>query len=1025
MSVPTPKAAMLPLLVVLFVLSGAAGLFYEAVWSRYLSLFVGHDAYARVITLVIFLGGMGIGALVVSARSARLKDPLMAYAMVEAIIGLVGLVFHDTIYQPVVGWAYESVFPALGGGPLLLAFQWALAGLLILPQSILLGATFPLMTAGALRRLPREPGNTLSILYFANSLGAASGVLIAGFWLYAAAGLPGTLAAAAILNLVVALGSIMAAKAWAVPALGTEAMTGSGDDEVRVETGRRSRLADTDVAGRLGLRGLTRLLLALAAGTAIASFVYEVAWIRMLSLVLGSSTHAFELMLSAFILGLSLGSLWIRHRSDRLDDPLRTLVIVQIVMGGLAVASLPLYVESFGWISAILAAVARTPDGYIAFTVSRYAVCLAIMLPATFCAGMTLPLMTRMLLQAGAGERAIGAVYSANTLGSIVGAALTGLSLLPLLGLKITLIFGAVLDMALGLLAAWGLSLAGRPARRLAVVGAGIVTAGAALVLFALPWDQRLLMSGVFRTGRSTISRDREILFHADGRTATVHASLIRSSGYKILSTNGKADGSLSSKWFQVCNPDSTSPFTGDDGAQALLALIALSHAPDSRLAAVIGYGTGMSSHFLLGSRALQELVTIEIEPAMVRGARQFYPANRRVFDDPRSTVAYDDARAYFAASKRKFELLLSEPSNPWVSGVSGLFTVEFYAQAKRYLTPDGIFAQWVQTYEMNDDLVLSVLAGIHEQFGDYRVFLVSDNDLLIVATPAQRLPLPDWTVFSWPAVKADLCAVGPVTDAALDRLAILDRMGVAPLLDGNTGTNSDFYPSLDLGAERARFLARRAAGFASVGEGVLPFVSLTKAGAEDLDLKQGNALEQISTVRRLQVANLLRRDAAASGIDDERYQVTQWMGSLSAPTASWRAWTRDFWAVFRLTHVHPLGPDSALFARAAGYAGAHGAPEPVRGVIEFAAALAERNYVKAADAAQRLVAEAGAGRSWVPTDDLLDGAVLSLAATGRGEEAQQAFDLLRKYSARPAGDLRQALLKSYADRARIGTQTP
>ena len=225
---------MIAVLALLFALSGAAGLFYEAVWSRYLSLFVGHDAYAQVLTLMIFLGGMGVGALGVSRRTARIRDPLFAYAIVELIIGIVGLGFHDTLYMPVTGWAYDRLFPALGNGVPLVLSKWALAGVLILPQSILLGATFPLMTAGVLRRMPAQPGRTLSVLYFTNSLGAAVGVLVTGFGLYALAGLPGTLIAAAMLNLVVALGAIVVARVRRLEVSGERV-------EVRGEKDHRAR----------------------------------------------------------------------------------------------------------------------------------------------------------------------------------------------------------------------------------------------------------------------------------------------------------------------------------------------------------------------------------------------------------------------------------------------------------------------------------------------------------------------------------------------------------------------------------------------------------------------------------------------------------------------------------------------------------------------------------------------------------------------------------------------------------------
>ncbi|HEY4659677.1 MAG TPA: hypothetical protein VIH11_09225, partial [Gemmatimonadaceae bacterium] len=166
------------LLVTVFVLSGAAGLIYESIWSRYLGLFVGHSADAQVIVLVIFLGGMSLGAALAARYSERIREPLVGYAAVEIAVGLIGLVFHD-IFQSVSGVAYATLFPALAGGAALVAVKWLLAGLLILPQSILLGATFPLMSAGLIRRVSADgatdSGRALAVLYFANSIGAAAG----------------------------------------------------------------------------------------------------------------------------------------------------------------------------------------------------------------------------------------------------------------------------------------------------------------------------------------------------------------------------------------------------------------------------------------------------------------------------------------------------------------------------------------------------------------------------------------------------------------------------------------------------------------------------------------------------------------------------------------------------------------------------------------------------------------------------------------------------------------------------------
>jgi hypothetical protein len=428
---------MIQALYFLFVLSGAAGLIYESIWTRYLGLFVGHDAYAQIIVLVIFLGGMSAGAMGISRWTNRVKEPLYGYVAVELVVGCIGLLFHD-VFQGTTGWAYRSVYPHLGGSWLLTGAKWGIAGGLILPQSILLGMTFPLMSAGVIRLSPGRPGRKLSLLYFSNSLGAAVGVLIAGFYLVELAGLPGTLLAAAMLNLFVAAACLCVMVA---------ARRRAGGDE----TGRAAQPQHSyPTTAGAATAGLERLLLFTSLGTAVASFIYEIDWIRMLALVLGSATHSFELMLSAFILGLALGAWWIRARADRLKNPLRTLGLVQWTMGLLALATLPLYIYSFEWIGVLVTTFTRSDSGYTGFTIAKYALCLLVMFPATFCAGMTLTLITRTLLGAGSGERAIGAVYAWNTLGSILGVALGGLVLLPLIGLKPMLIAGAAIDIALG-----------------------------------------------------------------------------------------------------------------------------------------------------------------------------------------------------------------------------------------------------------------------------------------------------------------------------------------------------------------------------------------------------------------------------------------------------------------------------------------------------------------------------------------------------------------------------------------------
>src|SRR3954470_8982802 len=253
-----PRAA----LYLLFTASGFAGLIYESIWTQYLKFFVGHAAYAQSLVLVVFMGGMAAGAAWCARRSARMANPLTTYAGVEALVGLAALVFHAT-FVAVTDWSYESLLPALGNEWLALGAKIFVSCALILPQSILLGATFPLMSAALVRAHPRSTGESLAMLYFANSLGAAAGVLTSGFVLIAAYGLPGTLHVAGAMNLAIALGVALVARP----------------------------LHDRPLPAQRGDGQGLMLLLSVAFFTGLASFVYEVSWIRMLSLVLGASTH--------------------------------------------------------------------------------------------------------------------------------------------------------------------------------------------------------------------------------------------------------------------------------------------------------------------------------------------------------------------------------------------------------------------------------------------------------------------------------------------------------------------------------------------------------------------------------------------------------------------------------------------------------------------------------------------------------------------------------------------------------------
>ena len=977
---------MLSALYLLFFLSGAAGLMYESIWTRYLALLVGHGAYAQIFVMTIFLGGMAIGSLVVQRVTERLKSPLAWYAGVEAVIGLLALVFHPTFVW-LSGFAYDSLFPALVRWPVAqLGLKWVLAAILILPQSVLLGATFPLMSAGILRRWPKKPGAVLSWLYASNSFGAAIGVLLAGFYLVRRFDFPGTLLFAAVLNLLVAVVT--------VGLVVQSRLTASDQATSRERPASDSATVSREIAMR-------RLLLGATFGTAVASFAYEIAWIRMLSLVLGSATHSFELMLSAFILGLALGALWVSRRADRWADPLRALGLVQCAMGALAVLTLPLYVASFGWTAELLTAFTRTSQGYVGFTLARYVICLLIMVPATFCAGMTLPLITRILYRNGANERAIGEVYAVNTAGSIVGVQLAGLALLPLLGLKLLLIAAAALDVSIGLVILYRAipdsASRRRPLFAAATVAAILIVSGA----WSAHFDHTLLASGVFRSGVIPAPGTYSTTFYSDGRTATVTVQRNRD-GDVIIATNGKPDASVSGELLMadtVGKPRRA--LLDDEVTQVLLPLIAIAHVPSARVGAVIGQGSGISSHFLLGSPNLRELATIEIEPEMIRGSQAFAPLNERVFNDPRSHFVIDDAKSYFAAAGRKYDLILSEPSNPWVSGVAGLFTTEFYSRIRQYLAPGGIFAQWMHLYEINDGLVRSVLAAVQKNFPAYDVYLVGDADLVIIATNAPSVPVPDWSVTQWPMIKRDLSDVIPLTPDVLAALEIADSRALSPFV-ATARANSDFAPLLDLNGEKARYLSSAATGFEMLNIFSYDIASaltgrrmpLATDGIAAADIPRLNARARSARLR-LFPNDTTPGDAEYASMVGRRRVFDAQVASGIRPR-DWHRWLGALFQIDRDVHAGSAGvADENLFRPVAAYVERAQAPQAVRLAVEFLHAGDTWDFKTLARTGEELITDRVHGEKWLPPEYIRDGTVVAHLMDGDAVAAMKTFRTL------------------------------
>lgn len=788
-------------LLALFVASGFAGLIYQAIWAHYLGLSLGHAAYAQTLVLSIFMGGMALGAWLVSRLGLGWRRLIRAYAVVEIVIGLAGLVFHP-VFVAYTGFSQDTVYPALESGWSVRAWQWGSAALLIAPQSVLLGMTFPLMSGGYLRVAPRADGEILGGLYFTNSIGAAFGALFATFVLLPWVGMPGAIAVAGAVNLAVGL------LAWVVSRR-ADAQPAAPPSAPRVESGPRPGPSP----------GFYRMILLAAGITGASSFVYEIGWVRLLNQALGTTVHSFELMLSAFILGLAFGGLWIRRRSHAIDNAVAYAGYAQIWMGIAALISLPVFAQSFWWVGALMAVLDKDAGGYMLFSLGSAGIALLVMFPAAFFAGMTLPLLTMALLRRKAGEASIGRVYAANTLGAIVGVALAVHVLIPALGVQLAVTLAALADIALGIVLLRWFAGATRPAPYFGALAASVLVLAASLQLGRM--DPRAQASGVFRHGRALLDESSQVQFLRDGKTATVAVYTQGLTGtIATIATNGKPDATL--------DLDISQPAHGDEITMLMAGALPLAVHPDPARIAVIGWGSGLTTHTLLGSPAPAQVDSIEIERVMHEGARLFASRVSRAYDDPRSVLHVDDARTFFSSGKRRYDVIIAEPSNPWVSGVASLFTREFYRFMREHLNHDGVAVQWLQSYELDDPLLLTMVSALISEFPHVDVYLTNSTDLLFLVSESP-LPAVDYRRLQAPALGEELARVGLANQGDFQVRRIASRRSLQALVSlVGAIPHSDFHPVVALEAPRARFTGATATSLQLLLMAGMPVLDVT-----------------------------------------------------------------------------------------------------------------------------------------------------------------------------------------------------
>lgn len=696
-------------------LSGGAALMYEVLWNRSFMTLTGSTTLAVSSVLAAFLGGLALGSLFMG-KLMNPRNPKRVYGIVEGLIATYALLLQVAL--PKAGSAiYAALWPHLNGHDFAQTLFHLALGLIFLgPGAFLIGSTFPLLVA---MMGPSQTPEKVATLYAVNAFGGVLGALLAGFGTLPHSGMKLTLLVAVFLN----LSSALLGQLSVVPGLTLKKRPPLSEYIVRSS---RSCLPS-------GGRTLILVLLVLSGMNALG---LEVVWTRLLLLLTGSSTYAFALLTAVAILGIGLGSGCASRLAGRLRAP--RLVMAHLEMGILlsCLAALALFQKLPDIFLEWLGTLGFT---YLNTLVADGIAALLILLPTFFLFGFLFPVSVELLRdEGGEVEHSSAIVYAALGFGNMLGAMVTPAFLIPQFGLQKT-VEGLGL-IALGIAIVLALGLRESPQKRMGTLIAG---GAISLLLFLLPpWQPLLMTAGIYReapvywnllkegVSLHQILDSYRLRYYKEGRQTTV--SVVERPGlaktpYQFLAVDGKVDAS-----------------TGADlNTEILSGHIPLLLHPAPRRVLVIGLASGVTAGAVEQHASVRNLTVAEIEPAVVDAARTFQRVNHRALSDPRLRLVIDDGRHYLDITRKSFDVIISEPSNPWMSGPSRLFTREFFRTVKNRLTSHGLFAQWVPLYGLPPSLLKAEIRTFLGVFPHALLFQVAQGDLLLVGSGSRLVRWP------------------------------------------------------------------------------------------------------------------------------------------------------------------------------------------------------------------------------------------------------------------------------------------
>ena len=685
---------------VLFFLSGATGLVYEVVWHRMLVLVFGSTAFATATILASFMFGLALGSFCFGRLADRYRDPLKVYAYLEAGIGVFALLF-PVILSGVTA-AYVGIYQQFDATFYLFSLlRFILSFLILVIPSFLMGGTLPVLSKLFIREFGRL-GAGIGSLYGTNTLGAVVGTFSAGFFFIILFGAKETTYIAAAVNILVAAAAFGLSRFAPLQHQDNRRTAGSvGNRQPDRQPGQPGRQPYPPyvyfvILGVYGLSGFCAL-------------AYEVLWTRVLVFYVHSTTYAFTIMLTSFLLGIAVGSLFFGRLIDKSKQQLGLLAAIEVLIGLFAILS----IWEFRTLDDLMVSLTDRMPSWQMFVVARYAGAFLIMFIPTLLMGIAFPLASKIYSQNRERlGRYVGNIYSVNTVGSVLGSTAAGFVMIPLIGITNGIILVASLNLILGIVILLAHPFMGRTAKWAVVAGIAVIipVAGA-----AIPTDRPL---GLYSRPFRDLEEGGKVLFYDEGIGATVTVHQLPPDPadkqvYKLLEVDG----------VNVAGTMPTLRLSQKLQGHLPVLLYKASTGKDPRNVFLLGMGTGASSYAATRHR-IDRLDVLEIVAAEIDALPFFREINRDILSEPKVRIRIDDARNFLLATQEEYDVIESDTIHPEQN--ANVFSREYFELARERLSEDGVFSVWLPMYGMSEETFKILINTLSSAFPHVTVWYAS-----------------------------------------------------------------------------------------------------------------------------------------------------------------------------------------------------------------------------------------------------------------------------------------------------------